>query len=143
MTGSTVKLSRRAKVKPTELTVKFEKIISHFTRILGDTMSSATVILFDNLYLFQTLPPIKTTTIDQDINVEEQRRLVNAEFWERPSPPKPFIVHLGVTCRTHDIIDFQTNFPDDYPNFCIDRYNVFLIICDFNKLPPSVCIVVA
>ena len=56
------------------------------------------------------------------MNIEEHKRHLNAEFWERPLAPKPFLIHLGVTARTHDIVDFQTNFPDEYANFYIDRY---------------------
>ena len=53
--------------------------------------------------------------------VSEQRRLVHDEYWELPSPPRPFLIHLGITARTHDIRDFQINFPEEYANFYIDR----------------------
>ena len=56
------------------------------------------------------------------MNIEEQKQRVNGEFWDQPSVPKPFLIHLGVTAKTHDIVDFQTNFPDQYANFYIDRY---------------------
>merc|ERR1719210_140726 len=44
-----------------------------------------------------------------------------SQLWARPQPPKPFLLHLGVTARTHDIRQFQSNFPAEYCHFYIDR----------------------
>ncbi|VDI64996.1 Hypothetical predicted protein [Mytilus galloprovincialis] len=42
-------------------------------------------------------------------------------LWEKPNSPKPFLLHLGLTARTHDVREFQINFPEEYRNFYIDR----------------------
>ena len=70
----------------------------------------------------QTLPPIKQTTIAEQQERKRQQRRFGKKYWARPEPPKPFLLHLGVTARTHTIEDFQQNFPDEYKNFYIDRY---------------------
>ena len=78
--------------------------------------------------VFQTLPPIqKTATTDEEKIKERQQRKFEQLFWQKPEPPAPFLLHLGVTTRTHDITEFQANFPTQTKNFYIDRYTVVLV----------------
>lgn len=74
-----------------------------------------------DLAKYKTLPPIKQITMEEQRHHEKARRKFDRKYWGRPQPPKPFLLHLGVTARTHDIIEFQQNFPEDYKNFYVDR----------------------
>lgn len=49
-------------------------------------------------------------------------------LWIKPTPPEPFLMHLGIIARTHDIIEFQENFPTEYANFYIDRCENILLL---------------
>ena len=75
-----------------------------------------------DLAKYKTLPPIKQRSIDQERSVQKIQQQFDLFNWERPQPPKPFLLHLGITARTHNIADFQTNFPQEYNQFYIDRY---------------------
>ncbi|WAR10588.1 CFA65-like protein [Mya arenaria] len=84
-------------------------------------------------------PPSRPKTMDEDLRASEsdfvkyrlspdeekqqcERRRRNEDIlWEKPEPPTPFLLHLGLTARTHDIRAFQINFPDEYKKFYVDR----------------------
>ncbi|KAK2171090.1 hypothetical protein NP493_1104g03028 [Ridgeia piscesae] len=70
---------------------------------------------------YKTLPPIKQQSVDDVRQKKKQASKMLKSFWPTPQPPKPFLLHLGVTARTHDISEFQQNFQDEYDHFFIDR----------------------
>ncbi|XP_033103427.1 cilia- and flagella-associated protein 65-like [Anneissia japonica] len=73
---------------------------------------------------YHTLPPIKRTRTEapqDDLQLEERQTSTGTPLWEKPEPPDPFFLHLGITARTHSIAEFQTNFPNDVQKFFIDR----------------------
>ncbi|XP_059144553.1 cilia- and flagella-associated protein 65-like [Physella acuta] len=70
---------------------------------------------------YKTLPPIRQLTEDEKRDAERRRQKKLAALWQKPVPIKPSLLHLGITARTHDIQDFQTNFPNEYCTFYIDR----------------------
>lgn len=70
---------------------------------------------------YKTLPPIRQCTLDNEQNREKARKRFKKNHWPRPEAPKPFLLHLGVTARTHNMAEFQQDFPDDYSKFCVDR----------------------
>ncbi|XP_050388962.1 cilia- and flagella-associated protein 65 [Patella vulgata] len=70
---------------------------------------------------YKTLPPIQKKTSDVMYRSERRQRKKEKELWAKPVCPPPFLLHLGVTSRTHGILDFQNNFPHDYKKFHIDR----------------------
>ncbi|PAA81244.1 hypothetical protein BOX15_Mlig015079g2 [Macrostomum lignano] len=39
----------------------------------------------------------------------------------KPQRPAPFLLHLGVTAQSHNIHDFQAQFPDLWDSVCLDR----------------------
>lgn len=39
----------------------------------------------------------------------------------KPQRPAPFLLHLGVTAQSHNIHDFQAQFPDLWESVCLDR----------------------
>jgi len=67
------------------------------------------------------LPPIKQLSPDEVKALKASKQKLESQLWEKPSPPIPFLLHLGLTARTHDIREFQTNFPEEYRNFYVDR----------------------
>jgi len=79
------------------------------------------VVISDSVCLSQTLPPIKQQSVDDVRQKKKQASKMLKSFWPTPQPPKPFLLHLGVTARTHDISEFQQNFQDEYDHFFIDR----------------------
>ncbi|KAJ7345982.1 hypothetical protein JRQ81_001932 [Phrynocephalus forsythii] len=42
-------------------------------------------------------------------------------MWAKPAPPKPFLMHLGVTARSHSMDDFLSNSADDLPQHFLYR----------------------
>uniref|UniRef100_H2Y6N0 Abnormal spindle-like microcephaly-associated protein ASH domain-containing protein n=1 Tax=Ciona savignyi TaxID=51511 RepID=H2Y6N0_CIOSA len=74
---------------------------------------------------YQTLPPIR---FEDPVKLPSNRsRLlrkdeqVATDEWVQPQPPAPFIFHLGVTARTHDIAEYRSNFPHSSTKHYIDR----------------------
>ncbi|XP_061465321.1 cilia- and flagella-associated protein 65 isoform X2 [Rhineura floridana] len=74
---------------------------------------------------YKTLPPIKNIHAPNPPASRSQRRHIrNKEanrLWVKPEPPKPFLVHLGVTARSHSIDGFLTNFSNDLPQHFLYR----------------------
>ncbi|XP_025115261.1 cilia- and flagella-associated protein 65-like isoform X2 [Pomacea canaliculata] len=70
---------------------------------------------------YKTLPPIQHPSADEERETCKALESMNKNLWAKPLPPRPFIMHLGLTARTHDILNFQENFPLDYGNFYINR----------------------
>ena len=74
-----------------------------------------------DLAKYTTLPPIKQTTVAEESRRQKYQKRFEKKYWAKPLPPKPFLLHLGVTCRTHGIDEYQQNFSEEYKHFCIDR----------------------
>lgn len=74
-----------------------------------------------DLTKYRTLPPISKLSPDEEKEVQRQQRSKEAALWEKPEAPVPFLLHLGLTARTHDIREYQANFPEDYKKYYIDR----------------------
>ncbi|NXN30725.1 CFA65 protein, partial [Nycticryphes semicollaris] len=85
--------------------------------------SPARYLLF--LSLQQTLPPIKNRpTPNQPAGHFERRLLLDKEaslVWVKPEPPKPILLHLGVTARSYSIEDFFSNFTLESPKYYLPR----------------------
>jgi len=79
-------------------------------------------LIISPFLLSQTLPPISKLSPDEEKYQCEKRRRKDDLLWEKPEPPTPFLLHLGLTARTHDIRAFQINFPDEYKRFYVDRW---------------------
>nr|XP_020647832.1 cilia- and flagella-associated protein 65 isoform X1 [Pogona vitticeps] len=74
---------------------------------------------------YKTLPPIKNIQGPHPpASRSERRKLRDKEasrLWAKPEPPKPFLIHLGVTARSHSMDEFLTNFADDLPQHFLYR----------------------
>ncbi|NXP06353.1 CFA65 protein, partial [Thinocorus orbignyianus] len=77
------------------------------------------------LSLQQTLPPIKNRPMpNQPAGHLERRLLLDKEaslVWFKPEPPKPILLHLGVTARSYSIEDFFSNFILESPKYFLSR----------------------
>ena len=68
-----------------------------------------------DLRKYNALPPIGSPG-------KGGRRKANGEQTDpQPTPPEAFLLHLGVTARTHSIAEFYQNFSSSVDNFFIDQ----------------------
>ncbi|KAM9235259.1 cilia- and flagella-associated protein 65 [Leptosomus discolor] len=74
---------------------------------------------------YKTLPPIKNHPMPNLPAGHFQRRLLlNKEanrVWVKPEPPKPILLHLGVTARSYSIEEFFSNFTSEFPKYFLSR----------------------
>ncbi|XP_022101804.1 cilia- and flagella-associated protein 65-like isoform X2 [Acanthaster planci] len=73
---------------------------------------------------YQTLPPIKYVKSSRELDEAERAQSQTdsgTPIWDKPEAPGKFLLHLGVSGRTHTIAEFQSNFPNEVQNFFIDR----------------------
>ncbi|XP_067843127.1 cilia- and flagella-associated protein 65 isoform X2 [Heptranchias perlo] len=67
---------------------------------------------------YKTLPPIKEPTETwEGLHIGKPP----PEIWQRPSPAKPFLLHLGVTARSHSMEEYHKNFATEVPKHYIMR----------------------
>lgn len=74
-----------------------------------------------DLKKYQALPPIgspKETKRKKTSNYDRQ------ETPPQPVPPDSFLLHLGITARTHAIGEYYSNFPSAINKFMIDQHYV-------------------
>jgi len=83
--------------------------------------SCASVEILLTALALQTLPPILDKSVDQSREESKESKRYEAALWRQPTPPKPFLLHLGITARTHSIANFQENFFGEFNNFFIDK----------------------
>ncbi|NXL55971.1 CFA65 protein, partial [Chordeiles acutipennis] len=73
------------------------------------------------LSLQQTLPPVKNHPMPNLPAGHFERRLLldkgASRVWVKPEPPKPILLHLGVTARSYFIEDFLSNFTSEFPKY--------------------------
>nr|XP_014343764.1 PREDICTED: coiled-coil domain-containing protein 108 [Latimeria chalumnae] len=78
-----------------------------------------------SVHKYKTLPPIKTSLAGKKSAEQrrwERRKEQNtARVLSRPQPPKPFLLHLGITARSHSMEEFQDNFLLDFQKQYIYR----------------------
>ncbi|XP_067266303.1 cilia- and flagella-associated protein 65 [Chanodichthys erythropterus] len=77
---------------------------------------------------YKTLPPIRSS--DHAVGSPsprpsraEQRaqQQTGQERRRRPEPPRPTLLHLGVTARSHSLMEYQTHFPTQFNTHYINR----------------------
>ncbi|PKU48418.1 hypothetical protein llap_1326 [Limosa lapponica baueri] len=72
-----------------------------------------------------TLPPIKNRPMPNQLAGHFERRLLLDKeaslVWVKPEPPKPILLHLGVTARSYSIEDFFSNFTLESPKYFLSR----------------------
>nr|XP_034983136.1 cilia- and flagella-associated protein 65 isoform X1 [Zootoca vivipara] len=74
---------------------------------------------------YKTLPPIRNIHVPNPPASRSQRKLTRnkdaSRLWVKPEPPKPCLMHLGVTARSHSTDDYLVNFPNDLPQHFLFR----------------------
>ncbi|KAK2839571.1 hypothetical protein Q5P01_013311 [Channa striata] len=70
------------------------------------------------LMKYKTLPPIcvssSSKTVGNKPTKSEHRTLQETKVWEQPEPPKPALLHLGVTAHSHGLLEYGKQFPDRF-----------------------------
>ncbi|XP_065606522.1 cilia- and flagella-associated protein 65 [Cyrtonyx montezumae] len=70
---------------------------------------------------FKTLPPIKNHPTARQPAGHTWRRLLSdkeaSHVWVKPEPPRPILLHLDVTARSHSTEDFFSNFSSEFPKY--------------------------
>ncbi|XP_062861739.1 cilia- and flagella-associated protein 65 isoform X2 [Trichomycterus rosablanca] len=84
---------------------------------------------------YKTLPPIRSNSSDAVFKKNAQE-----EVGRRcPKPPCPALLHLGVTARSHSLLEYQTQFPSQFNKHYIYR-SVPSTFCQYeskNNMPSS------
>ncbi|KAM6268884.1 cilia- and flagella-associated protein 65 [Porphyrio hochstetteri] len=74
---------------------------------------------------YKTLPPVKNHPMPNLPAGHFQRRLLldkeASRVWVKPEPPKPVLLHLGVTARFCSTEDFFSNFTSEFPKYFLSR----------------------
>jgi len=73
-------------------------------------------------HVYTTLPTIHDDVIvtkpSSRTQLPRERSTTN---WEQPQAPRPFMIHLGVTARSHDVVEFRTYFEEETEKHFLDR----------------------
>ncbi|XP_015724709.1 cilia- and flagella-associated protein 65 isoform X2 [Coturnix japonica] len=81
---------------------------------------------------FKTLPPIKNNPAAHLPAGKRQRRLLSdkegSRVWVKPEPPRPILLHLAVTARSHSTEDFFSNFTLEFPKYFLPRPGVHQLL---------------
>ncbi|KAJ7405656.1 cilia and flagella associated protein 65 [Pitangus sulphuratus] len=74
---------------------------------------------------YKTLPPIKSHPKPSQPSGPLERRLLlgkdTSRVWVKPEHPKPTLLHLDVSARSHAIEDFLRNFALEFPKYFLSR----------------------
>ncbi|XP_071418769.1 cilia- and flagella-associated protein 65 isoform X2 [Pithys albifrons albifrons] len=74
---------------------------------------------------YKTLPPIKShPKRSQPPGCLERKQLLGKDtsrVWVKPEHPKPMLLHLDVSARSHSIEDFLSNFTSEFPKYFLCR----------------------
>ncbi|XP_027534628.1 cilia- and flagella-associated protein 65 isoform X1 [Neopelma chrysocephalum] len=74
---------------------------------------------------YKTLPPIKSHPKPSQPSGPLQRRLLlgkgTSQVWVKPEHPKPMLLHLDMSARSHAIEDFLRNFALEFPKYFLSR----------------------
>ncbi|KAK6315486.1 hypothetical protein J4Q44_G00150150 [Coregonus suidteri] len=76
---------------------------------------------------YKTLPPIHSSSdvvggmCARPSRAERRAQREASQVWRRPEPPRPTLLHLGVTARSHSLLEFQTFFPSLLSKHHINR----------------------
>ncbi|XP_015270852.1 PREDICTED: coiled-coil domain-containing protein 108 [Gekko japonicus] len=96
----------------TEKDLHIKKNVKELMRSSSKSVESAKPSMpLREIQKYKTLPPIKNSNAPNPPASRSQRRQTEArKLWAKPEPPLPFLMHLGVTARSHSVDDFLDNF---------------------------------
>uniref|UniRef100_A0A8C9R8F8 Si:ch1073-349o24.2 n=1 Tax=Scleropages formosus TaxID=113540 RepID=A0A8C9R8F8_SCLFO len=88
------------------------------TLLLASLLSLHPSFFVSPVSLSQTLPPIHSMSSSLEGGpclspTRAERRALREAFrvWRRPESPRPALLHLGVTARSHSLLEFQSYYP--------------------------------
>ncbi|XP_077176848.1 cilia- and flagella-associated protein 65 isoform X2 [Paroedura picta] len=110
----------------TEKDLYIKKNIKEHTKSSSKSMESAKPsIPLKEIRKYKTLPPIKNNSVPNPPASRSQRRQMShkeaRKLWAKPEAPLPFLMHLGVTSRSHSVDDFLDNFSGEMPQHFLYR----------------------
>lgn len=78
--------------------------------------------------MWQTLPPIRSNDqvvgpLPRPSRAEGRAQQQTGQKRRRPQPPHPALLHLGVTARSHTLIEYQAHFQTQLNTHYINRYS--------------------
>ncbi|XP_025008202.2 cilia- and flagella-associated protein 65 isoform X3 [Gallus gallus] len=81
---------------------------------------------------YKTLPPVKNHPAANQPAGHLQRRLLSSKeashVWVKPEPPRPILLHLDVTARSHSTEDFFSNFTSEFPKYFLPRPSIHQLL---------------
>ncbi|XP_010778101.1 coiled-coil domain-containing protein 108-like [Notothenia coriiceps] len=81
---------------------------------------------------YKTLPPICASAACETVGgictkitrAEKRAQREKGNVWRCPEPPLPALLHLGVTARSHGLLEYRAHFPDQSSDFrCLQSVN--------------------
>ncbi|KAJ4933197.1 hypothetical protein JOQ06_030032 [Pogonophryne albipinna] len=81
---------------------------------------------------YKTLPPICASAACETVGAictkitraEKRAQREKGNVWRCPEPPLPALLHLGVTARSHGLLEYCAHFPDQSSDFrCLQSVN--------------------
>lgn len=72
---------------------------------------------------FKALPPIRSNSGAAlgEPTVRVEKKAQEEVGMRRPEPPRPKLLHLGVTARSHSLLEYQAQFPSQFNKYHIYR----------------------
>ncbi|XP_076858756.1 cilia- and flagella-associated protein 65 isoform X2 [Brachyhypopomus gauderio] len=71
---------------------------------------------------YKTLPPIRSSSSGAVVSgASSTSTLVERSSQQPPQPPRPALLHLGVTARSHSLLEYQAHFPSHFHKHHIYR----------------------
>nr|XP_060629252.1 cilia- and flagella-associated protein 65 [Anolis sagrei ordinatus] len=110
----------------TEKDLNTKKNLKEPSKRVSDSQESEKASkVFSEIRKYKTLPPIKNPQVPHPPASRSERRHLRDKkasmLWAKPDPPKPYLMHLGVTARSHPIDDFLATYPEDFPQYFLFR----------------------
>ncbi|KAG7330997.1 hypothetical protein KOW79_004966 [Hemibagrus wyckioides] len=80
---------------------------------------------------FKALPPIRSNSaVLEEPTVKAEKKAQEVVGMKQPEPPRPKLLHLGVTARSHSLLEYQAQFPSQF-----SKHHIYRSIS--SKLPQS------
>ncbi|KAI4873066.1 hypothetical protein NFI96_025495 [Prochilodus magdalenae] len=70
---------------------------------------------------YKTLPPIRSSSSEVVHEASSARPSRMQSNVQQPEPPRPVLLHLGVTARSHSLLEYQSHFPSQFNKHHIYR----------------------
>ncbi|XP_019896730.2 cilia- and flagella-associated protein 65 isoform X1 [Esox lucius] len=94
---------------------------------------------------YKTLPPIRGSSSSSLVGgpcsrpsrAERRAQREASKVWRKPEPPRPSMLHLGVTARSHSLLEFQAFFPTLLSRHHVNSLSQAMVTRSGSGLPPA------